>query len=316
MPVYNAEKTIEETLKSLARQTAADAVSCIIINDCSSDGTAEVLQELESKYPFIRVMSNEKNLGPGASRNLGITETQTEYLSFLDADDHLSPDWVQVMLDAAGDHDLIVSGYKEVTASGEVVKEQNVAAYRLRTYTGSCWARLYRTDFIKNENIRFATQYNTGEDMMFVMGASSKAQKPKVLTYMGYNYVVADDSLSKQNTRKGIQDKIEDLLCVIPDVKTAIRPDDMYGRGVLFDVMAYDIIMYGMRTPTTEQLKDGITRIFIALNEAFPGWEKDKRKMGMSWKLRIALRFFKPPLLGNFATAITSSQKKKEKSND
>jgi glycosyltransferase involved in cell wall biosynthesis len=312
IPAYNAAKTIRAAIESLASQTVPDAVECTVFDDCSKDETFAVLEELMRRYPFVKAFRNETNQGPGANRNKGIEMAGTEYLSFIDADDTLEKDWVETMLKAAEGRDLVVSGHKKVLPSGELVSEHHTAKSRLQTYTGSCWARLYRTDFIQKENIRFAAEYNTGEDMMFVMGASSKAKNAAAINYLGYNYTVFETSLSKANTRGGIQDKLDDLLKVIRDVKAAIKPEDMYGRGALFNVMAFDIIMYGMKTPSAEQFTYGVNRITASLSAAFPGWEKQKRAMGMSWKLRLALRFFKPPLLFIFAKMITGGARKSE----
>ena len=165
IPAYNAEKTISQTVESLAAQTRPDSFKCFVFDDNSSDGTYKELKRLQAAYPFLEVFRNDtgKNRGPGANRNLGIERADTKYIAFIDADDMLEPDWVEIMLDKAEAEnlDLLVSGYKKVDLDGNILSTHNVAARRLETYTGSCWARLYRTDFIKEHRIRFATEYNT-----------------------------------------------------------------------------------------------------------------------------------------------------------
>ena len=316
IPAYNAAATIERTIESIAAQTVQGASECFVFDDNSSDDTYKVLEGLQEQYSFLKIFRNEtgKNRGPGANRNLGIEMVKTKYLSFIDADDLLEPDWVEKMIQTAEAEqlDLLVSGYQKITEDKQVLSVHNVAKRKLETYTGSCWARLYRTQFIMEENIRFATAYNTGEDMMFVIGASSKAARSKAIEYIGYNYLVDQASLSHKNTEKGIQDKVDNLIQVISDVHASIRPDDDFGKGVIFNVMAFDIIMYSLNTPDEKQVEDCVQKIMSALTHEFPEWKKKKRQMGFSWKLSLAVHFFELPLLHTFAKMITKSAKKKK----
>ena len=137
IPAYNAAKTIRATIESLASQSVPDAVACIVFDDCSKDETFAVLTELRQRYPFVKAFRNETNQGPGANRNKGIDLTDTEYLSFIDADDTLEKDWVETMLKAADGRDLVVSGHKKVLHSGELLSTHHTAKSRLKTYTGS-----------------------------------------------------------------------------------------------------------------------------------------------------------------------------------
>ncbi len=87
IPVYNGERTIEETIASVLAQTFTD-FELIIINDGSQDNTVEVIQKIikETADPRIKLYSYS-NGGLAASRNRGITKAEGEYISFLDADD-------------------------------------------------------------------------------------------------------------------------------------------------------------------------------------------------------------------------------------
>lgn len=88
IPAYNAEKTILETLQSVCNQTFTD-IEIIIINDGSKDNTVEVSQQI--KDDRIRIISYP-NGGLPTARNRGISQSQGEYISFIDADDLWSPD--------------------------------------------------------------------------------------------------------------------------------------------------------------------------------------------------------------------------------
>lgn len=86
IPVYNAEKYLKDCLDSILKQTYKN-IEIICINDCSKDNSLDILNEYGSCYPFIKIINNISNLGPGASRNIGIKCAQGKYLTFIDADD-------------------------------------------------------------------------------------------------------------------------------------------------------------------------------------------------------------------------------------
>lgn len=88
VPVYNAEKYIEQTVDMVMKQTFTDW-ELILVEDCSKDNSAEVLRSLESELQDarIRVIYKEKNEGAAKARNTGIDAATGRYLVFLDADD-------------------------------------------------------------------------------------------------------------------------------------------------------------------------------------------------------------------------------------
>lgn len=86
IPVYNCEKTIEETLESVLNQTISD-YEIIIINDSSSDNTMGIVEKYKDKLNDIKVITNLKNLGVAESRNKGFQKAVGKYVALLDGDD-------------------------------------------------------------------------------------------------------------------------------------------------------------------------------------------------------------------------------------
>lgn len=95
IPVYNAEKYVREAVESALIQPETGEV--ILVEDNSLDNSIQVCQELEKEYSNVKLFQhfNRKNLGAGASRNLGIIKAQYDYISFLDADDYYLPQHFQ-----------------------------------------------------------------------------------------------------------------------------------------------------------------------------------------------------------------------------
>ena len=86
MPAYNAEKYIEEAIYSVLAQTHKEW-ELIIIDDCSSDNTEQIVLKYVSKDTRIRYLKNPVNLGVSKSRNLGIKKSKNDWIAFLDSDD-------------------------------------------------------------------------------------------------------------------------------------------------------------------------------------------------------------------------------------
>ncbi len=113
VPVYNAKNTILPLLGNLMNQTIED-YEVLLIDDQSSDGSYELLQECCRQFPKIaRLFRCDKNSGPGGARNLGLAEAKGEYLAFADADDLMDVQFCEKLYQKAkeGNYDLVDTGF-------------------------------------------------------------------------------------------------------------------------------------------------------------------------------------------------------------
>ena len=100
MAAYNAEKYIGSAIDSVLKQSLDD-FELIVVDDCSSDATAQIARDMAAADTRIRVQSNPINSGPGHARNTGIALAQGEWLTFLDSDDWYDPDRLKTLADTA-----------------------------------------------------------------------------------------------------------------------------------------------------------------------------------------------------------------------
>ena len=119
-PVFNSQDFIEETYSSLARQSNSEW-EWIVVDDCSTDGTGPLLEEMAARDRRITVISNPENRGAAYSRNRALQSSAGEYVAFLDADDRWHSEklakqlrFMQVM-----DADASFTAYTVIGESGQ-----------------------------------------------------------------------------------------------------------------------------------------------------------------------------------------------------
>ena len=92
IPFHNNEETIRRCLDSVTAQTYGD-FDVICVDDASDDDTASIIR---SEYPDVTVLTNETVQGPLRSRMRGVEHSDAEYILFVDADDYIDPDFVEI----------------------------------------------------------------------------------------------------------------------------------------------------------------------------------------------------------------------------
>lgn len=118
VPVYNVEPYIKECLQSVAEQTIAEKIECLVVDDRGTDNSIAIAEKFLYDYSGpveFRIITREKNGGLSAARNSGIREAKGEYLYFLDSDDYIIPSAMELLLDLADSHngvDLISALYQ------------------------------------------------------------------------------------------------------------------------------------------------------------------------------------------------------------
>lgn len=111
VPVYNAEKYLKRSIESVINQTYKD-LEIIIIDDKSTDNSKKIIQKYASSDNRIRAFFSEINQGVSKSRNIGMKSVSGDYIIFMDADDYIVPNAIEVMMNASNKYNAdIVDSY-------------------------------------------------------------------------------------------------------------------------------------------------------------------------------------------------------------
>ena len=144
-------------------------------------------------------------MGVGKTRNKGIEVSTGDYITFIDADDYIDVDFIQVLLDNALDNDIIISGYRRIDENGNVIFSQKLKSNDWSKFKQvTIWSKLYKKEFLIKNSIMF-NDLKIGEDIVFSISTYVHASKINTIEYIGYNNVynsasvTHDFSLKKDN---------------------------------------------------------------------------------------------------------------------
>lgn len=135
IPAYNAEKYIGECLKSVLCQKTKYSVLATVINDGSTDNTAEVIQNIVRGGGKIEIeVISQENRGFSGARNAGLKTIKGKYIMFLDSDDILPDNTIEIMIDAAyRDNTDIVQGswyeFDDMHRTENIVSSDQLSGY-------------------------------------------------------------------------------------------------------------------------------------------------------------------------------------------
>ncbi len=214
IPAYHCEQYIEQAIQSALEQTIKD-VEVIVVDDCSTDRTAKVAEELSAKDSRVKLLRNPQNLGPSASRNRAIEVAQGEWIAILDADGWFAKrDRLEYLLSVANEFeaDMVADDQYLVEDGKDYAWATLFSRKRLRLvspkavdlgdfikYDLGIIKPLIRGKFINEHSIRYPNRVRYAEDFQFYMQCLLAGAKLVVTPYIGYCYRMCRGSLISQS---------------------------------------------------------------------------------------------------------------------
>lgn len=207
VPVYNAGKFLEKCINSLLNQTVSD-LEVILVNDGSTDNSLEICNSFAVKDSRVKVFSQD-NAGQSKARNVGLDSAQGEYITFVDSDDWVDPDFYEKLIDASvrNDADIacgsILRVRKQYTKFRINYKKEEVFVKPQDKVDNArvpdmcyVWNKVYRVSFLKQLNLRFV-EGMFYEDVDFVTRAIYFSNKIVTVPGTYYNYWTNSNSTVK-----------------------------------------------------------------------------------------------------------------------
>ena len=203
IPVYNTEKYIEECINSVLNQTMED-FEIICVDDGSKDNTLEILKSISQKDPRVEIL-NQKHLGAGQARNIGIQRACGEYLYFLDADDWIECNLLEEVVGKmdATQSDICLFGARKYIQSRNEFEPMKYILRRVdkfeeevfsragheeelfRLTSGVPWNKVFRTQFVQDNKLEYM-KLERSNDVYFVYMAMALAKR---ITYINKEFI-------------------------------------------------------------------------------------------------------------------------------
>lgn len=200
--IYNCRNTIKDTFDSVLSQTFKDWER-IIVDDCSKDDSFSFIKELAKSKPRIIVLQKSKNGGSAAARNIGLKHASRRYITFLDSDDLLDPNYLECQLDFIKDNGpLISAGYRrqaEHTCTDFFVPDETDYKKALKGNPLSCLTTMYDRSVIGD--LLFDETYNRHEDYIFWLIMLKRGIVAKDNHKVLATYVIHSNSKNSNKTK-------------------------------------------------------------------------------------------------------------------
>lgn len=182
VPVYNVEKYLRRCLESIKNQTYTN-LQIIMVNDGSVDNSGSICKEYaDSDSRFIYI--EQENKGVSGARNTALNHADGEYLCFIDADDEFTEYTVSERVKNIGKCDMIITQFSKIDEDGNIISNgsvetaaecssQGAISFVIRVleygYQGNICSKLFKTEIIKKNNIRFDEDIYYNEDRLFII---------------------------------------------------------------------------------------------------------------------------------------------------
>ena len=204
VPIFNCGKYLEESIPAILAQTHKD-LELILVNDGSDDNSLEICKKYAERDNRIKIISKDKSEGAGPARNSGIDVSVGEYMMFIDSDDRIEPNMIELLLEAVTTNNcqVAVCGYDTYVETVEnackdriylprkVYRNNEVknffAEYFPEGMAGYLWNKIYDATVIKANNLRFPTMRRL-QDGVFNIDFFNCAESCCVIEDILYHY--------------------------------------------------------------------------------------------------------------------------------
>lgn len=212
IPAYNAENTIKRCVSSLLRQNRPD-VEIILISDGSTDKTDAIGRSYSRQIRFFR----RDHAGVSAARNFGLAQARGEYITFVDSDDYVSPDYFAA-LEEAPECDLLVFG---VAYTGGGAVEYLLKSRKII----SCCNKRFRRKFLESQGLCFPEGWQVGEDFCFCFACALGAKNLVCIPADIYRV----DTSNQNSLSRGFRPDLEEHMAAVFAHVAALPGAENYG---------------------------------------------------------------------------------------
>lgn len=195
VPVYNASKYLDDCLRSIQNQSYIN-FEVLCIDDGSEDDSADVIIRYVASDSRFKLYQ-QKNAGVSAARNLGLKNADGEYISFVDSDDMIGPNYLENLLALSNDDSLAICGYTrdilQLNHNNGKIKKYQTQDYIRHIFNEdiehpNICMMLFKKSIIQMHHLNFTVGCVRNEDTEFYIKYMIHERNVSISNYKGYYY--------------------------------------------------------------------------------------------------------------------------------
>lgn len=233
VPIYNVEKYIEKCLTSIIKQDIKE-IEIICIEDCSTDNSYEIAQNISKEHENIKLYKNDKNRGLSYCRNKGIELANGEYILFVDSDDTIQENVLAQVYGVAKCNELDMLGFKyreikddkvlsdEYSNSLANIKMNGLDYFKKQAENKSfyvmTWGYLYKSSFLDSNKLCFEEGLLHEDDEFFLKCMLCSPTIMMIEEYV-YNYYRRDNTITTSRENAKLLERIDSICFIINSIQ-------------------------------------------------------------------------------------------------
>lgn len=270
VPVFNVEKHIKKSIDSILNQTIyTEDVEVILVDDCSTDNSGLIIDEYASKYNNFKAIHLDKNSGAaGKPRNVGLNIASSDFVMFLDSDDCLVENALEVLLNKIKQDEelhIVLGGYVNIhgekketflpfRGNEDTYFEDTLNELDLVEINPAISSKIFRKDFLIENNITFPEGI-PGQDLVFFLNSFFHSNRVLSLS----NFIVYKRFLRSEGPDKSISFNLN-YNYIIGLIKAYNLTLDVFNENNVNINLAKLILINHLRFLTNQLLKNQLTK--------------------------------------------------------
>lgn len=283
---YNIEKFIGKCLTSIKKQTINN-YEVIIVDDGSTDNSANVIKKIiknDKRFQYYK----KKNGGVSTARNYGLKKAKGDFICFIDGDDYLEKDYLEILYSAvsSGEYDFSICNIKRVYKN-KISLNQIARSDAVECKYPALWNKMCKKELIDKYNIKFLENI-WYEDLAFGAEVYLVCNDFIVTDSYIYNYIQHENSLSRAT-----DDRIFDIYKITEEIEEFAKKNNVYESKFstiefisIYHILVGTIYRASFHKKFSSKL---IKEIYLRVIEKYPNWNKNKHIKNLPLFYRIYL---------------------------
>lgn len=291
VPFYNVEKYVGRCVESLFSQTYSN-IEYVFVNDCTPDNSMDIINEYIDKYNVRNkcvIINHEVNKGISTSRNDCLDNATGDYILFIDSDDYIDKDMVELLVKAAIENNADISGcgYIEEYKDHSVEMPQRytndhtemMRAITVLTIKGVMWKLLIRRSIVEENQVRFIPDNTMVDDYLFCCQVFFYAKRFASVDKCMYHYIQYNPN-NYSKTRE---------FNITSQAKAIVKTEEFYKENGVYEIVKEELLQRKFISKLPLLLNRNCYNVKL-WRELFPESNNVWKKMNFSFKQKILFR--------------------------